>query len=270
LSDAGIDRKFVRSSPMKFLSTLQIAVTASALIAASSVIAQTTNPKPVTFPSPKYPAELVDTGTNGEATIDVTIKSDGSVANPVLKSTDNPAFGAEAMAVIEQWKFTPGMRDGAPIEMKVAIPFQFRAPFDQKINAMAKRKVYQQLPEPALTQKEYKSKLKVKAKARPAYPKALAKSGLKEDVKVKFVVTPEGTVVNPQFDKEPHVQLLVPSIAAVAMMSFEPPMKDKKGVYVEATETLHFEEPPPAPPGGRGKKGKDGGGADGPPGAGDP
>ena len=254
---------------MKKQPSLQIAITALALSLLPSLFAQSINPKPVTFPSPKYPTELVDTGTSGEATIDVTIKADGSVSNPVLKSADHPAFGTEAMAVIEQWKFTPGTRDGTPIDMRVALPFQFRAPFDQKINAMAKRKVYLTLPEPVLTQKEYRSKLKVKTKARPQYPKSLAKSGVKEDVKVKFVVTPEGTVVNPQFEKEPNVQLLVPSIAAIAMMTYEPPVKDKKGVYVEATETLHFEEPPPAPPGGRGKKGKDGGGADGPP-AGDP
>jgi outer membrane biosynthesis protein TonB len=118
---------------------------------------------------------------------------------------------------------------------------------------MAKRKVFTTLPEPAMTQKEYRSKLRVKSKARPQYPPALAKSGIKEDVKVNFVVTPDGTVVNPRFEKEPNVQLFVPSIAAVSQMTFEPPKKGGKGVYVEASETLHFEEPPPMPKGAKGK-----------------
>jgi TonB family protein len=251
---------------------LTLALLTAVLALAPALQAQRTNPKPVTVSQPKYPTELVDSGLSGTASVSFVVKADGSVTDPVLKSADHPAFGTEAMAVITQWKFEPGTRDGAAVDTPVEIPIQFRAPFDQKINALAKRKVFQPLSEPAMTQKEYKSKLKVKSKARPAYPPTLAKSGVKEDVKVNFVVTPDGTTINPQFEKEPNVQLLVPSIAAIAQMTYEPPKKGGKGVYVEATETLHFEEPPPAPKGAKGKGGRGGGGGGGPDvgGAGDP
>lgn len=238
-----------------FLATATLAIT-------PLLLAQKAPPKPATFASPKYPAALTDSGVSGQATIDVMVKADGSVADPVVQSADNPAFGVEAMAVIEQWKFQPGTADGAPIDMRVAIPFQFRAPFDQKINAMAKRKVYLVLPEPAMTAKAY-GKLKPKGTVRPAYPPGLAKSGLKQDLKVNFVVTPEGNVVNPQFATEPQSPLLiVPAIAAVSQLTFDPPKKSGKRVYVEGTITLHFEEPPPGEGrGGRGK-GKGGGGGE--------
>lgn len=237
---------------------------AAAVLFAPAAFAEKTPPKPLTFPSPKYPATLTDSGRNGDASIDVLVKADGSVADPVLKATDDPAFGAEAMAVITEWKFQPATSDGAPVAMRVEIPFKFRAPFDQKINAMAKRKVYMALPEPAMTAKEY-GKLKPKGTVRTAYPAALAKSGIKQDLKVNFVVTPEGNVVNPQFEKEPaSPHFILPAIAAASQLTFEPPKKKGKGVYVEGTTTLHFEEPPPGEGRGRGK-GKGGGGGGGEP-----
>jgi protein TonB len=148
---------------------------------ASAVLAQKMPPKPITFSSPKYPTALTDSGRNGDVAVDVLVKTDGTVANPVVKSSDDPAFSEEAVAAITQWKFQPAMVDGAPVEMHVEIPFKFRAPFDQKINAMAKRKVYMVLPEPAMTAKEY-GKLKPKGTVRPSYPAALAKSGIKQDL----------------------------------------------------------------------------------------
>jgi TonB family protein len=256
---------------MKNLPRFQLVIATAALAFAPGLFAQKTAPKPVTFPSPKYPTELVDTGLGGQATVDVLVKADGSVADPQLKAADNPAFGTEAMAVIGQWTFNPGTRDGAPIDMRVAIPFQFRAPFDQKINAMAKRKVYMTLPEPALTEKEYKAKLKPKSKASPIYPAALVKSGVKQDVKINFVVTPQGTVINPQFEQElKDPQFILPSIAAISKVTYEPPLKDKKGVYVATSATLHFEEPPPGEKGRGGRKGGNGGADGGEPPAGDP
>ncbi len=239
----------------------------AAVLFAPAAFAEKTPPKPLTFPSPKYPAALTDSGRNGDVAIDVLVKADGSVAEPVLKAADDPAFGVEAMAVIDQWKFQPATVDGAPVEIHVEIPFKFRAPFDQKINAMAKRKVYMVLPEPAMTAKEY-GKLKPKGTVRPAYPPSLAKSGIKQDLKVNFVVTPEGNVVNPQFETEPaSPHLILPAIAAASQLTFEPPKKKGKAVYVEGTTTLHFEEPPPGEGrGGRGKgKGGRGGGDGGEP-----
>jgi len=246
---------------MKNLSRFRSFIVMVTLVLAPGLSAQDTAPKPITFPSPHYPAELVDTGTNCMATVDVLVGADGSVSDPKLDSADNPAFGTEAMAVIGEWKFEPGTRDGSPIAMRVQIPFRFRAPFEQLINAVANRKVFVALPEPAMTRKEYRSRLKVKQKARPVYPKTLAESGVSQKIKVNFVVTPEGTVVNPQVLGKPNLQLIVPAIAAVSQMTYEPPKKGDKGVFVEATITMRFEEPlPPNRGEGGGGGGRRGGG----------
>ena len=200
-------------------------------------------PKPVSTPSPQYPAELKDSGKNGVATIELIVKTDGTVADATVQSADDPAFGQVALAAVKNWKFEPGVRDGLPKEMRVSIPFQFQAPLDEQFNAAFKRKVFGELPEPALTAKEYGAKLKVKEKAKPVYPPQLVRSGVKGDVKIAFVVTPEGAVMNPRIEGEVIKDLVVPALAAVVQMKYQPPIKNGKGVYVEASTTVRLEPP---------------------------
>ncbi len=227
---------------MSFRHCLYLFLAALTVALAPWASAQTVRPKPLNPHMPAYPAELTDTGQDGDATIDVMVKTDGSMYGATINAADHPAFGAAALAAIQDWKFQPGQRDGAKAEMKVSIPFQFRAPFEQKINAQAKRKVFVTLPEPALSAKDYGQELKVMTDAHPFYPRSLIRSGVIANVTVNFVVAPDGTVLNPRFYSPPRVDLLIPTLAAVARMTFEPPRKDGKPIYVESTTTLHFEE----------------------------
>ena len=64
---------------------------------------------------------------------------------------------------------------------------------------------------------------------------------IEEKVQVKFVVAPDGTTLNPALAAPPkHKEFEPAAIQAVALMSYEPPLKDGKPVYVEATTTLNF------------------------------
>ena len=228
----------------------------------TSALAQKTDPKPINTPLPGYPETLTDTGLSGVAEVDITVKADGSVANAELAMATHRAFGRAAMAVVTTWKFEPGTQDGTPIDRKVGIPFRFTAPADQQINASVKRKVFVALPEPALSQKDFGGKLKVKREARVVYPRALAGSDIEEKIKVNFVVAPDGSTINPVVEGAKHKEFEMPAIQAVAQMSYEPPMKDGKAVYVETTTTLRFinERPDFGGGGGGGGSGKRGGG----------
>jgi protein TonB len=215
----------------------------TALSLAALARADKTPPKVASAPSPGYPEELTDTGLSGVAEVDIIVKADGTVAEPKLAMATHRAFGRAAMAAITGWKFEPATRDGVAVDQKASVPFHFTAPFEQTINAMAKRKVFTALAEPALTDKDFPTKkLKVKRPARPQYPRALMSSGVAEKVQVKFVVAPDGTTLNPALVSPPkHKEFEAPAIQAVALMSYEPPLKDGKPVYVEATTTLNFE-----------------------------
>ncbi|OHE88253.1 MAG: hypothetical protein A3G75_15285 [Verrucomicrobia bacterium RIFCSPLOWO2_12_FULL_64_8] len=224
-----------------------------------------TNPKAVAMPSPGYPAELTDTGKAGVAVMEFVVKADGSVGDIVVKSADHPAFGAAATEVLGQWKFEPGTRNGEPADMKVSLPMKFTPPVEQLINAAFKRKVFLKLTEPALSQKDYGKKLKVKKNAAPEYPRQLRGKAVDAKVEVQFVVAPDGTTVNPKIVGDVRKEFVTPSINAVVKTIYEPPVKDGKPVYVEMSRTLKFSEPLPdigGNFGGRsgGRQGGEGGG----------
>jgi TonB family protein len=167
------------------------------------------------------------------------------------------------MAAIREWTFEPAKQDGTPINYKVSVPFRFQAPFDQTINAMARRKVFAAVPETPLTDKEFPTKkLKVKRPVRPQYPRALMGSNPEEKVQVKFVVDPEGNTLNPSIITPPkNKEFEAAAIQAVALMSYEPPRKDGKPVYVEVTMAIDFEAPQMGfEGGGMGGGGRGGGG----------
>lgn len=234
------------------------------LTATALARAERTAPKVANTPSPTYPEELTDSGLSGTAEVDIVVKADGSVANAELAMATHRAFGRAAMAAVKTWRFEPATQDGVAVDQKVAVPFRFAAPPDQIINAVAKRKVFVALPETALTEKEFPTKkLKVKKPARPIYPRALAGSDVTEKVQVKFVVAPDGTTLNPEVVGAKHKEFEFPALQAVAMMSYEPPLKDGKPVYVEATTSLEFENDRPSFGGGGGGGGRGGRGGGG-------
>jgi TonB family protein len=215
------------------------------VLGAVTVLAQKVPPKVITHPLPGYPNELTNTGQDGVAEVDVLIKADGSVGNPRLGMATHRAFGKAAMAVITTWQFQPATVGGAPVDMEVTVPFHFVPPVDQVINAIAKRVVFVDLPQPPVSEKDFPAKkLKVTKAAKPVIPPALAGTGLDEKVQVKFVIAPDGSTLNPIALDAKHKELEGLAVVAVALMSFAPCLVDGKPAYVEATTTVQFTSPP--------------------------
>jgi TonB family protein len=222
----------------RYLSAVAFPAFALTLNAASTV------PKPLETPSPSYPAALTDTGQKGSATIEVIVKADGSVAEAQVKSADHEAFGEAARVAIEKWRFEPATADGKPVDKRVTVPFNFVPPVTQMLNAKFKRKVFQAVPEAVLSQKEYGRKLKEIKPPRPAYPAAA--KGATANVEVRYVVAPDGSTINPELVGNAKKEFMLPAILAIASATYEPPVKDGKGVYVEMKRKLAFEPPQPA------------------------
>jgi len=183
-------------SPMTKL-LLKCCLAGCLLLGIASARAQVVNPKPVSTPNPGYPDSLTDTGLSGRAEVDITIKTDGSVADAELGMADQRAFGKAAMAAVKEWKFQPATRDGTPIEIRVTIPFIFPAPVDQQVNFFAKRKVFVPAPAAVLSPKDYGSKLKLKKDFTDIYARPVDGKDVDETVQVDFIVAPDGTTLNP-------------------------------------------------------------------------
>ncbi len=87
--------------------------------------AQQAGPRPLLCPAPSYPEELRKSGVKGRAVVALRISPDGSVAEPAVESATDPAFGEAALSAVREWRFVPGVKEGRPVETRVAIPFGF-------------------------------------------------------------------------------------------------------------------------------------------------
>ena len=75
----------------------------------------------------KYPSEAHKNGTQGRVTVQAIIDTEGRVTNTrVIKGAD-PYLDAEAIRVVSSMpKWSPGMQDGKPVNVKFTIPVMFR------------------------------------------------------------------------------------------------------------------------------------------------
>jgi TonB family protein len=89
-------------------------------------------PDPLLKVDPEYPPDAVKQHIDGEVVLYAVIRKDGSVDSIQLVKGIDPRLDSNAMKAFAKWKFKPGMRDGAPVDIEavVHIPFSFRKPED--------------------------------------------------------------------------------------------------------------------------------------------
>jgi TonB family protein len=84
---------------------------------------------PIYRVAPVYPAGLLSQGRPaGHAEIEFIIDRDGRARLPNIVSATNMDFGWAAATAVAQWIFKAPHRGGKPVDVKVRIPFDFKAP----------------------------------------------------------------------------------------------------------------------------------------------
>ena len=75
----------------------------------------------------KYPKEALEKGTQGRVVVTFIVNTDGSVSDPKVVKSVNPALDAEAIRVVNAMpKWTPGKQNGHTVRVKFTIPVTFR------------------------------------------------------------------------------------------------------------------------------------------------
>jgi TonB family protein len=94
-------------------------------------------------PPAEYPAALLDSGIAGRVVLEATVAVDGLVIPGTVRviESDHPLFEASARAALSHWRFRPAMRNGAPTEFPVRLPFEFalKVPTPQDCRAIILR-----------------------------------------------------------------------------------------------------------------------------------
>jgi len=88
-------------------------------------------PKELSTVTPEYPKAMRASGIGAIVVIDFTVDVTGKVVDPVVESSNNPAFEEPALQAILQWKYKPAMEDGQPVESKMEQTLQFQADVDE-------------------------------------------------------------------------------------------------------------------------------------------
>ncbi len=74
---------------------------------------------------PQYPAALRAAGVEGQVVVDLVVDRDGNVQNAFAAKSSQPEFAAAALAAVNQWKFSPGRKDGRNVNTHMLVPFEF-------------------------------------------------------------------------------------------------------------------------------------------------
>jgi TonB family protein len=74
---------------------------------------------------PAYPAELAAKGEVGGVILEAVIGVGGNVKSLTVMRSTNPAFAAAATAAVNQWYFTPAMKDGVAVESRWRLSIAF-------------------------------------------------------------------------------------------------------------------------------------------------
>ncbi|MEA5004801.1 MAG: TonB family protein [Rikenellaceae bacterium] len=75
----------------------------------------------------KYPKSAIESGLQGRVVVEFIIERDGQVSSVKVVKSVGDALDAEAVKVVAaspKWK--PGMKSGAPVRVKMAIPIEFK------------------------------------------------------------------------------------------------------------------------------------------------
>jgi periplasmic protein TonB len=84
-------------------------------------------PTAVSPAHPVYPESARKAGVEGTPVVEITIGADGAVlACSLVTGSGNSLLDQAALDAARGTKFSPGTRDGKPVEMKIKVPYRFK------------------------------------------------------------------------------------------------------------------------------------------------
>jgi len=190
------------------------------------------DPVPREYPSPVYPAELDGIGLDGQVELVFVVQTDGTVHQPEVRSATHAAFGNAVMAVIESWRFKPGLHDGRTVPMRVLLPFHFHAGSVRRANAMLGRAVFEVIEEIVYSPVEVGGLPEIVYEPIAPYPPVLLGSGQREVVYVTMTVGPDGRGYNIEIEGYPPKAFILSAVIAAAHYRFKPVVYHGEKVYV--------------------------------------
>jgi TonB family protein len=75
---------------------------------------------------PAYPPDLQAQGVEGTVLIDAVIGKDGTPLSVAVRNTVNPEFANAALDAVRQWRYSPTLLNGEPVEVVTTVTIEFK------------------------------------------------------------------------------------------------------------------------------------------------
>ena len=171
-----------------------------------------------------YPDLAREAGIGGTTIVQVAVNESGEAVNPeVLRSSGNVSLDAAAMNAATVTSWTPAMKDGSPVRVKIALPVVFRLKIggeDHSIttaNTIGKRD-WDVPPRP----QDWKA-----ISENIIYPEQAKKEGVTGTLTMQFTIDAKGNLIDPVVKSGPdHEALKQAAIVALKSTVWIPASKD--------------------------------------------
>jgi TonB family protein len=189
-----------------------------------------TAPAVVKEVKPVYPPEAMTVVIEGSVILECTVNTDGTPADVTVLRPLYPLLDRAAAAALQQWRFTPGVKAGAAVPVRVEIEMTF---------TLARRSPA--LDSPSVSKPGSGVTLpRVLSEVKPEYPVRLREAGVRGLVEMDCVVLPDGTVGDVRVTRWIDPDLDVAAVQALRQWRFAPGAREGKPVPVQVFVQMTF------------------------------
>jgi TonB family protein len=203
-------------------------------------------PKPRAFYYPFYPLSLRMEGVEGTVLLEFVIDREGNVIDPKIGSSTEPRFNEYALEAIRESKFFPGLVDDKPVNFPVEFPITYTSEFgtgqvppDSVFNHLVSNFGTFYVKTPGGHEL---AELKVSPILRqePFFPEEMRESKTSGTVKLRFTVTEEGRVEDPEIVESSNKEFEQSALMAIRFWQFIPRIKEGKPVRSQVELPISF------------------------------
>jgi TonB family protein len=190
---------------------------------------------------------LVIRAIGREATAKVTFDVDehGSPVNFQVLNASHPIWGPEALAVVRDWQFVPGMKSGAPSPVPCILDLLWGPTnLNQQSLEWAEAQLNTfQNADVRVPVRDFRSPAVIYRAPDPPYTESARKAGLQGTVRISLVVGPDGTPQNLRVMSPLGLGLDESAIEAVSRWRFSPSLVNGQPTAMGTVVEVNFHLP---------------------------
>jgi TonB family protein len=207
-----------------------------------------TPPKPASTAFAVYPLELLRDGVSGTAEVRFLVSPRGRVEQAIVVKATRPEFGQAFLAMLDEWRFHPAVKDGKPVWAVLDISQEFSTSGgDVPVGGEARDLLNELKKEnPALCPtKDLDIPPQLLSRHLPVFPSALVGKVAEGEVTVEFLIDHDGNVQLPRVVSATHPAFGYAAMQGASAWKFAPPTSHGKSVDVREQISIDFITPKP-------------------------